>query len=106
MLAGDFREGRQMVEQLAGHRRAGLSFDAAWDLAWAHVRRGRTRKSERWLLAATALRHHKDAWRRAYYREQPTPLDNAGAVLSAVMDGMYDDSEFAEPQFIALPEAA
>lgn len=102
----DFREGSQMVALLADSRRAGLDFDQAWDLAITEVRRGRTRKNERWLIIVTALRHHRDAWRRAYYREQPTTLDNAGALLRTAMEAMYDDSDFAEPQFISMPEAA
>ena len=97
-IAGsDFREGGQMVELLACARREGLDFDAAWAKAMLRIRRGRSADNERWALARNAFRHHKDAWRRAYDREPPTSLDNAGATLAKAMEGMYDDSEFAEP---------
>lgn len=106
MIGGDFPEGRQMVELLADARRAGRNFEHAWAESIPVIRRGRTLESERWAFAKSALDHHRDAWRRAYYREAPTSLDNAGATLRMAMEAMYDDSEFAEPQFIALPEAA
>lgn len=102
----DFREGRLMVELLASARSEGLGFEAAWSEALRRIRHGRSGDNERWALARNAFSHHKDAWRRAYDREPPTTLDNAGAALALAMEAMYDDSEFAEPQFIALPEAA
>lgn len=101
-----FSEGGRMVALLAAARRDGLGFDQAWASALLRIRRGRAHDNERWALASAAFRHYRDAWRRAYDREPPTPLDNAGAMLARAMEEMYDDSDYAEPEWVALPEAA
>jgi hypothetical protein len=68
----------QLRSCLAEQRRAGQPFEAAWPAALRQLPRG----PWPWRPAVQATR---DAWRRAYLREPPTPSEQAVALAIAAL---------------------
>lgn len=104
-----FQEARRMTAMLAVARAAGRNFDHAWKDSIAELRPPRElvgRYHSNWHATIKALNFARPAYRRAYYGEPPTAADSAAQTLAHAMESLYDDSDYAEPQFISLPEAA
>jgi hypothetical protein len=105
-VIGRFPEGELVTRTLLRCRQMGLGFPDAWTLALHRAQRGRTPSNPHWVDAEMGLRFARSAFERAYEGRPVTRQDAVARALLHAMEAMYDDSEFAEPQFIALPEAA
>lgn len=69
--------------ELAAHRRAGHSFDEAWDLSVPVALNVDCNPGD-WLHIFTATR---GAWESGYYRQHPTRLERSAAGLNGRTEG-------------------
>jgi hypothetical protein len=69
--------------RLADLRRNGASFDDAWPMALP--------PAEAW-LEREAMTATRDAWRRAYTGQPPTPLERAAARVFAMLTNAPEES--------------
>lgn len=79
---GAFVQMRVLLAEARGH---GMGFDAAWIVAWPHVRWDHDTKHRR--EAKAVLIEHREIWRSAYLRE-PAP---ASMVMVGRLAGMLAD---------------
>jgi hypothetical protein len=83
--------------ELAGHRRAGLDFNTAWDRAVPVALQAACEGG--WLTVLQVTRH---AWEAGYERQRPTRRENAASMLAhrdegIIVDVLDDTEPISEP---------